>query len=131
MIRQALRSGLLAAVAVVAVLPAAGAAPASAATAPRQAPAAVATTQTVRTPHHTLPVHGVVATSRARLNIRSGPGTGYRVVGHVRANRSLTLACKAYGSGVYGNHIWYRLRHHRHAYVAAHYIRTARSVPWC
>jgi hypothetical protein len=31
---------------------------------------------------------------------------------------------------VHGNHIWYRLPHHR-GYVSAHYVRTGRAVPWC
>ena len=78
----------------------------------------------------TLPVLGRVSTHGARLNVRSGPGTTYRVIGHRHTHRLLTLACKTYGSGVYGNHTWYRLPHHR-GYVSARYVRTGRAVPWC
>ncbi|MFJ9821298.1 hypothetical protein ACIRU3_39785 [Streptomyces sp. NPDC101151] len=77
-----------------------------------------------------LPVLGRVSTHGARLNVRSGPGTYYRVIGHRHAHRLLTLSCKRYGSWVYGNHTWYRLPHHR-GYVSAHYVRTGRAVPWC
>lgn len=79
----------------------------------------------------TLPVLGRVSTHRLRLNVRSGPGTNYRVIGHRHTHRLLTLRCKTYGSGVYGNHVWYRLPHHR-GYVSARYVRTGRTaVPWC
>ncbi|MFC9283889.1 SH3 domain-containing protein [Streptomyces collinus] len=133
MIRRTLKSGLLATVAVLAFLPTAGAAPASAATAPRPAPA------TAQYPGHhrahlshrrVYPVLGRVATHRARLNVRSGPGTVYRIVGHRHKNRLLTVACETYGTGVRGNHLWYRLPHHR-GYVAARYVVTRRAVPWC
>lgn len=80
--------------------------------------------------HRGLPLTGRVTTHRLRLNVRSGPGTGYRVVGHRRAHRLVALSCKAYGSSVYGNRLWYRLPHHR-GYVSAHYVRTGRAVPWC
>ncbi|MGW1003826.1 SH3 domain-containing protein [Streptomyces sp. NPDC002520] len=73
---------------------------------------------------------GRVATRWARLNVRSGPGTGYRVVGHRHTGRLVRVTCKTYGSRVFGNHIWYRLPHHR-GYVSAHYMRTGRAVPWC
>ncbi|MEU1405422.1 hypothetical protein ABZ471_24205 [Streptomyces sp. NPDC005728] len=80
--------------------------------------------------HRTLPVLGRVATHHARLNVRSGPGTNYRVIGHRHTHRLLHVTCKRYGTGVYGNHIWYRLSRH-HGYVSAHYVRTGRAVPWC
>jgi uncharacterized protein YgiM (DUF1202 family) len=85
-----------------------------------------------RTSYHrrALPTYGRVATHRARLNVRYGPGTGYRVVGHRHTGRMIRVTCKAYGSRVYGNHVWYRLSHHR-GYVSAHYVRTGRAVPWC
>ncbi|MEU6553564.1 SH3 domain-containing protein [Streptomyces sp. NPDC046915] len=146
MIRRTVRSGLLAAVAVLAFLPtAAGAAPAGA-TAPQPVPAASAqhalpsplparqlpvrhhTTHRVhRTRHH---VAGRVATRRFALNVRSGPGTGYRVVGRRHHHRLLSLACKRFGSGVFGNHLWYLLAHHK-GYVSAHYVRAGAAVPWC
>ncbi|WP_330455866.1 hypothetical protein OIB37_02680 [Streptomyces sp. NBC_00820] len=86
--------------------------------------------RTLPAAHRTVPVVGRVATRRTRLNVRSGPGTGYRVIGHRHARRLLTLSCRTHGSGVYGNHTWYRLPHRR-GYVAAHYVRTGRAVPWC
>ncbi|MEV6053738.1 hypothetical protein [Streptomyces sp. NPDC052107] len=79
---------------------------------------------------HVLPVTGRVATRHAQLNVRSGPGTGYRIVGHRSTGRHLMLVCKTRGSAVYGNRTWYRLRHHA-GYVSAHYVRTDRTLPWC
>ncbi|WP_369387041.1 SH3 domain-containing protein [Streptomyces sp. CG1] len=77
-----------------------------------------------------LPVTGRVATRHAWLNVRSGPGTGYRVVGHRQSGRQLALICQTRGSWVHGNRIWYRLRHHA-GYVSAHYVRANRALPWC
>ncbi|MFF3876036.1 SH3 domain-containing protein [Streptomyces sp. NPDC001978] len=79
---------------------------------------------------HRLHTVGRVATHRHALNVRSGPGTGYRVVGHRHANRHLTITCKTYGSRVYGNSTWYRLAHHK-GYVSARYVRVGTAVPWC
>ncbi|AOR36351.1 hypothetical protein BFF78_39580 [Streptomyces fodineus] len=79
---------------------------------------------------HLPPVTGVVTTRHAPLNVRSGPGTGYRVIGHRYTHRTLALTCRTRGSSVHGNRIWYRLPHHA-GYVSAHYIRANRSLPWC
>ncbi|MQY36348.1 hypothetical protein SRB17_43470 [Streptomyces sp. RB17] len=79
---------------------------------------------------HTWAATGRVTTRWARLNVRSGPGTGYRVIGHRHTGRHLTLVCRTHGSSVYGNTTWYRLPHHR-GYVSAHYIRADRALPWC
>jgi uncharacterized protein YgiM (DUF1202 family) len=73
---------------------------------------------------------GRVTTRHARLNVRSGPGTGYRVIGHRHTGRHVALLCKTRGSSVHGNHTWYRLSHHR-GYVSARYIRANRVLPWC
>ncbi|MFF7975946.1 hypothetical protein [Streptomyces sp. NPDC007905] len=78
----------------------------------------------------TFPTLGRVATRHARLNVRSGPGTTYRVIGHRHTRQLLAITCETYGTGVLGNHIWYRLPHHR-GYVAARYVVTHRAVPWC
>ncbi|MES9523286.1 SH3 domain-containing protein [Streptomyces capoamus] len=149
MIRRTLQSGLLAAVAVLAILPtAAGAAPAGGTT-PYPTPAAgvrhtlpsqPARHRTarhhrsviVRTASHRrgIPVVGHVVTHRLTLNVRSGPGTGYRVVGHRRHHRLVALTCKRYGTGAFGNHTWYRLSHHR-GYVSARYVRVDAPLPWC
>lgn len=74
--------------------------------------------------------HGRVATHHVRLNVRSGPGTGYRVVGHRHVNRLVTITCKTHGSWVSGNRTWYRLAHHK-GYVSARYVRVGSAVPWC
>ncbi|MES4891152.1 hypothetical protein [Streptomyces sp. NPDC096012] len=73
---------------------------------------------------------GRVVTRHARLNVRSGPGTGYRVIGHRHTRRLVALTCKTRGSSVYGNRTWYRLPHH-HGYVSARYVRLNRALPWC
>lgn len=81
-------------------------------------------------PYRTLPATGRVTTRHARLNVRSGPGTGYRVIGHRHTGRQLGLVCRTRGSSVYGNHTWYRLSHHR-GYVSARYVRANRALLWC
>ncbi|MFY4722361.1 SH3 domain-containing protein [Streptomyces sp. LaBMicrA B280] len=126
MIRRVLKSVLPAAAAVLALFPAtAGAAAASTVTA--HPVAAVAAQHPVRThPYH----NGLVATRGIRLNVRSGPGTGYRVVGSRHTDRLITVSCRTYGSRVHGNHVWYRLPQRR-GYVSAHYVTTSRYVPWC
>lgn len=75
-------------------------------------------------------VVGRVATRHAALNVRSGPGTGYRVIGHRRLHGRLLLACGKHGSYVYGNRHWYRLANGK-GYVSARYVRTRVAVPWC
>ncbi|WP_158838888.1 MULTISPECIES: hypothetical protein [unclassified Streptomyces] len=77
-----------------------------------------------------IPAVGRVVTHRLTLNVRSGPGTGYRVVGHRHHHRLVALTCKRYGTGVFGNHTWYRLSHHR-GYVSARYVRVGATLPWC
>lgn len=84
-----------------------------------------------RTPHRFVRrATGRVAISHGRLNVRSGPGTGYRVIGHRHANRLVGLTCRTRGSWVDGNRTWYRLAHHR-GYVSARYVRADRALPWC
>lgn len=127
MIRRALKTLLPAAAAVLALLPVTAGA-AAAGTAPAHPAAAVAA------PRHPVRTHsyltGRVVTRHVRLNVRSGPGTGYRVVGHRNTRRLISVSCKTYGSRVHGNHVWYRLPHRR-GYVSAHYVTTNRYVPWC
>ncbi|MGW3173648.1 hypothetical protein [Streptomyces sp. NPDC001153] len=79
---------------------------------------------------HFRPLTGRVTTRHAPLNVRSGPGTGYGVIGHRRTGRVLVLTCRTRGSSVHGNRVWYRLPHHA-GYVSAHYIRPDRALPWC
>ncbi|MCG7208318.1 MULTISPECIES: SH3 domain-containing protein [Streptomyces] len=139
MSRRILKNGLLATVAVFAFLPTAGAATASAAT-PIPAPQGIVQYYNYTTlpapvarPHHRHYGYrsvGRVTTHHVRLNVRSGPGTRYRVVGHRHSNRLVPVTCKAYGGSVRGNHTWYRLPH-REGYVAARYVRVGHAVPWC
>ncbi|KUN01113.1 hypothetical protein AQI95_32055 [Streptomyces yokosukanensis] len=195
MIRRALKSGLLTAVAVLALLPTAAGATAASAAAQHPAPSAVAQYDIHHRAHHRHAAHrfhhlrrhhahrvyrghrlaaqgavyrsferamayrltlrtapyrmhyrllaqpvsyrhvrsvtGRVATRHTRLNVRSGPGTGYRVIGHRHTGRHLVLVCKTHGSWVHGNRTWYRLPHHT-GYVTAHYVRANRAaLPWC
>ncbi|WP_316743933.1 SH3 domain-containing protein [Streptomyces sp. MK7] len=148
MIRRTLTGGLLATVAMLALVPtAADAAPA----APDARPAAAvaerhllpsllpAPARHVRHWHHvnhhathnrsSHPV-GRVTTHRLPLNVRSGPGTGYRVIGVRHTGRLVALKCRTYGSWVRGTHQWYRLAHVR-GYVSARYLRVRGAVPWC
>lgn len=73
---------------------------------------------------------GSVATHRLPLNVRSGPGTGYRVVGSRAVGSSVAITCKVRGSNVRGNHRWYRLTHHR-GWVSARYVHNLGTVRWC
>ncbi|GAA2516037.1 SH3 domain-containing protein [Streptomyces longisporus] len=73
---------------------------------------------------------GNVATHRLPLNVRSGPGTGYRVVGSRAVGSSVAITCKVRGSNVRGNHRWYRLTHHR-GWVSARYVHNLGTVRWC
>ena len=121
MIRRTLRNGLVAAIAAVAVFPVT-------AVAATNSPAPHARHHVVTAPQHTW---GRVTTHRhTRLNVRSGPGTGYRVVGSRPVGRSLPLVCETRGSSVFGNHRWYKLPHHE-GYVSAHYVHNRSTVRWC
>ncbi|GAA3830090.1 hypothetical protein GCM10022403_074140 [Streptomyces coacervatus] len=73
---------------------------------------------------------GYVTTRHLPLNVRSGPGTGYRVIGARPVGGSVALTCKVRGSGVRGNHRWYKLAHHK-GYVSARYVRNLSTVRWC
>ncbi|MFG2965593.1 MULTISPECIES: SH3 domain-containing protein [unclassified Streptomyces] len=141
MSRRILKSGLLATVAVFAFLPTAGAATASAAT-PIPAPQGIVQYYdytTLPAPavhrlhhrHHTYRSVGRVTTRHhVRLNVRSGPSTRYRVVGHRHNGRLVPVTCKTYGGSVRGTHTWYRLPH-RKGYVSGRYVRVGHAVPWC
>lgn len=124
MIRRTLRNGLVAALAAVALFPAAAvAAPAGHSAHPNR--------HHITRHHVTAHTWGSVTTRHyTRLNIRSGPGTGYRIVGTRPAGRALPIVCKTRGSGVFGNHRWYKLPHHE-GYVSAHYVRNHSAVRWC
>ncbi|MFV5996489.1 SH3 domain-containing protein [Streptomyces sp. NPDC056231] len=78
----------------------------------------------------TAAVKGRLVTHRLPLNVRSGPGTNYRVIGKARHGSTVTLACKKRGINVLGNNRWYKLADHK-GYVSAHYVRNRGTVPWC
>jgi hypothetical protein len=80
--------------------------------------------------HVTAHTWGRVATHHLRLNVRSGPGTGYRVIGSRTLGHVVTITCKKRGSNVLGNRRWYKLAHHK-GYVSAHYVRNRNAVRWC
>ncbi|MFF4760272.1 SH3 domain-containing protein [Streptomyces sp. NPDC001292] len=160
MIRRTLTSGVLATVAALALVPtAADAAPAGPGSRPavstvaphllpsllpepaRQAPAArrvspVGHVQPGRhvnrwaTYHRSIHSLGRVVTHRRALNVRSGPGTRYRVIGVRHAHRLVALKCRTHGSWVGGTRQWYRLAHVR-GYVSARYVRVRSALPWC
>ncbi|GGN82375.1 hypothetical protein GCM10011579_069880 [Streptomyces albiflavescens] len=73
---------------------------------------------------------GRVATHHLRLNVRSGPGTGYRVIGSRRIGHVVAITCKMRGSNVLGNRRWYKLAHHK-GYVSARYVNNHSAVRWC
>jgi hypothetical protein len=75
-------------------------------------------------------VLGRVATRHVALNVRSGPGFGYRVVSRRHLHGRLLVVCKKHGSYVRGNRVWYRLASGK-GYVSAHYVRVRNTVPWC
>ncbi|MFC8712580.1 SH3 domain-containing protein [Streptomyces sp. NPDC057197] len=144
MIRRTLTGGLLATVAILALVPtAAEAAPATHAV-PRAAVSAAASNTSsapaARPAHHvnhpathgrSTHAYGRVVTHRYPLLVRSGPGTGYRVTGRLRAGSLVALRCRTNGSSVRGTHQWYRLAQSR-GYVSAHYVRVVRgTLPWC
>ncbi|MFD8607966.1 SH3 domain-containing protein [Streptomyces sp. NPDC059631] len=144
MIRRTLTGGLLATVAILALVPtAAEAAPATHAV-PRAAVSAAASNTSsapaARPAHHvnhgathgrSAHAYGRVVTHRYPLLVRSGPGTGYRVAGRLRAGSVVALRCRTNGSSVRGTHQWYRLAQSR-GYVSAHYVRVVRgTLPWC
>ncbi|MEU6576780.1 SH3 domain-containing protein [Streptomyces sp. NPDC046805] len=108
----------------------------------RPGPAAAASPHTLpgcktpssKTRHHrgkpVTHIHGRVFTPRhVALNIRSGPGTGYKVIGHKRSGSLIHLSRMTRGSNVRGNTRWYKLSDAR-GYVSAHYVLTSKAVPW-
>ncbi|MER7891568.1 N-acetylmuramoyl-L-alanine amidase [Micromonospora sp. NPDC094482] len=81
---------------------------------------------------------GTVDTSSANLNVRSGPGASYPVVGTVADGATVSIYCQAAGStvtGPYGTtNVWNRIGTNR--YVSDAYVYTGQSgyipgVPRC
>jgi surface antigen len=70
---------------------------------------------------------GTVHTSAgATLTVRSGPGTGYQVVGSVKRGTTVNIVCQAYGSSVTGRYgttrIWDKIGNGR--FVSDAYVDT-------
>ncbi|MFJ2306495.1 SH3 domain-containing protein [Streptomyces sp. NPDC087787] len=145
MIRRTLTSGVLATVAALALVPtAADAAPAGPGSHPAVSAAASHPLPSLlpeparpaghvnrwATQHRSTHSLGRVITHRRALNVRSGPGTRYRVVGARHAHRLVALKCRTHGSRVGGTRQWYRLAHVR-GYVSARYVRVRNTLPWC
>lgn len=81
---------------------------------------------------------GIVGTPSSSLNVRSGPGTSYAVVGSVADGATVSIYCQAVGTtvtGTYGtSNIWNRIGTNR--YVSDAYVRTGYdgyipNVPRC
>src|SRR5687767_13961936 len=51
----------------------------------------------------------VAKTGGIGLNMRSGPGTGFRIVGSLREGAPLDIACQTTGENIRGSVIWDRL----------------------
>lgn len=84
----------------------------------------------------TAPAIGRVKLSTGSLNVRSGPGTQFGIVGQVAANMSITATCQMWGSAVSGpasySLLWHRLAAGR--YVSNAYIGwspTPPRLPFC
>ncbi|MGH8110290.1 MAG: SH3 domain-containing protein, partial [Arenimonas sp.] len=71
-------------------------------------------------------VSGVVNTSGEALNVRSGPGTSYSIVGHVSDGATVTIICQMPGTTVTGTYgtskIWDKIGSGR--FVSDAYVRT-------
>ncbi|MCW3844791.1 N-acetylmuramoyl-L-alanine amidase [Micromonospora yasonensis] len=81
---------------------------------------------------------GTVSTPSSTLNVRSGPGTSYAVVGTVADGTRVSIYCQAVGTtvtGTYGtSNIWNRIGTNRYvsdAYVLTGYDGFIPNVPRC
>jgi hypothetical protein len=81
---------------------------------------------------------GTVDTGGANLNVRSGPGSGYSIVGSVADGATVSIYCQATGTTVTGPHgttnVWNRIGTNRYvsdAYVLTGYDGFIPNVPRC
>ena len=81
---------------------------------------------------------GTVNTAGANLNVRSGPGTGYSIVGSVADGQRVTIYCQTTGTTVTGTYgtssIWDRIGSGQYvadAYVFTGYDGFIPGVPRC
>lgn len=68
---------------------------------------------------------GTVAASS--LNVRSGPGTQYPVVGYLSQGDQITILAEASGQDVQGDNIWYQIQE-KPGYVARKHIKDVHTV---
>lgn len=68
---------------------------------------------------------GTVAASS--LNVRSGPGTQYPVVGYLSQGDQITILAEASGQDVQGDNIWYQIQE-KSGYVARKHIKDVHTV---
>jgi uncharacterized protein YraI len=82
--------------------------------------------------------YGTVGTGGGSLNVRSGPGTGYSIVGSVADGTAVTIYCQATGTtvtGYYGtSSVWDRIGNGQ--FVSDAYVYTGHAgfipgVPRC
>lgn len=132
MIIRTMRHGVVAAVAAVALIPASAMAAGNSTQPPTRH---AARTQHAPSARHTARPHkttggirGRVVTRTVPLNVRSGPGTGFRVIGSLRNGAVVYVAYKKHGTRICGNHHWYKLAG-RTGYVSARYVRVVSAVP--
>ncbi len=78
---------------------------------------------------------GRISTSGVALNVRSGPGTGYRIVGSVSNGARVTIRCQTTGASVTGTYGTTRIWDHiGTGYVSDAYVYTGsdgRVAPAC
>lgn len=76
---------------------------------------------------------GTVKTKSGNLNVRSGPGTKYKVVGSLKKGAKVTIQCRVTGKKITGNGKtstqWYRIGNSK--YVSEVYMSASKSVPTC
>jgi uncharacterized protein YgiM (DUF1202 family) len=70
--------------------------------------------------------------ARNGLNLRSGPGLDYDVVGFAAYGTIVKIFCKYPGDTVDGNPLWYQLADGTWAWASARYIENIGKAPrWC
>jgi uncharacterized protein YraI len=76
-----------------------------------------------------LVLSGCTRTSIEGLQVRSGPGTGFAVVGTIpEAGTPVRIGCWQRGEAVRGDTVWYRILGPQEGWVTNYYIRTTREL---
>jgi flagellar protein FlgJ len=66
------------------------------------------------------------------LNVRTGPGTNYKIVSRLAPGMTVPAGCRAWGQRIAGEPVWYRIGTGR--YVSGRFVRWTPSqpqLPWC